>query len=274
MLEWLREILRMLGKYQKKINGFLVLGLLVGVLIVAGIIYYVSSYESRSLSIAKRYLAEYKTEKALNLIERVKLQSKKVNPELDFLLFYTYIKSSEFTKAETLLKDIEDFNEHEREAILEIVAKLNFHNENKLLLKILEKSHDLHFEPEFFINISKKKDNIVAESLFIESGVEYFVEEPDKAKILNNYLIKRYIEVAQIEQGTKNYFRAVKYLEKAREKAIAQKGSPYQSEIYLNLGMIYRSQKKYEKAWEHIQLSAKLGNEKAKDLIKHLQNKS
>lgn len=253
-------------------NLFLLVGIIIGSLIIAGILYYIATYDARSLNKANRLLREYKTAKALAIIERIKLQQKKKNPEIDFLLFYTYLKSNEFTKAESLLEHLEPFNESQREEFLEMIAKLNFHQENTLMLKMIDQAHALNLSSDYFINISKKKESIVAESLVLEEGLRYHKENPEELIKLNNYSIKRYIEVAQIEHGNKDYHRAIKYLEKARDRSIKQKGSPYESDIYLNLGLIYRDQKKYEQAWQYIELSSKLGNEKAKDLIKHMQN--
>ncbi|NQY79249.1 MAG: tetratricopeptide repeat protein [Candidatus Caenarcaniphilales bacterium] len=262
----------MIDTNKLKSNLFLLVGIIVGSLIIAGILYYVATYEERSLHKAKGLLQEYKTAKALEIIERIKLQQKKKNPEIDFLLFYTYLKSNEFAKAESLLEHLEPFQESQREEFLEMIAKLNFHEENKLMIKMLDQAHQLHLSSDYFINVSKKKESIVAESLVLEEGIQYHEEDTEELTKLNNYLIKRYIEVAQIEHGNKDYHRAVKYLEKARERSIKQKGSPYESDIYLNLGLVHRAQKKYEQAWQYIQLSSKLGNEKAKDLIKHMQN--
>ena len=96
----------MIDRNKLKSNVFLIVGLLVGSLIIAGILYYVLTYEKRSLNNAKNLLHEYKTAKALEIIERIKLQQKKKNPEIDFLLFYTYVKSNQFGKAEKLLENL------------------------------------------------------------------------------------------------------------------------------------------------------------------------
>ena len=70
-----------------KNNVFLLVGIAIGSIIIAGILYYVSTYESRSLNKAKNLLHEYKTAKALEIIERIKLQQKKKIQKLTFYFF-------------------------------------------------------------------------------------------------------------------------------------------------------------------------------------------
>ena len=39
-----------------------------------------------------------------------------------------------------------------------MISKLNFHDENKLMLKMLDKAHELNLEADYFISISKRKN--------------------------------------------------------------------------------------------------------------------
>ena len=80
-------------------------------------------------------------------------------------------------------------------------------------------------------------------------------------------MIKRLLEIEASLENDADSARALKYLEKARKLAIQINEKSFEEDIHYRLGIAYKSNKDFEKAKEHLTLSAKLGNKNALKLL-------
>jgi tetratricopeptide (TPR) repeat protein len=98
--------------------------------------------------------------------------------------------------------------------------------------------------------------------------MEYLKHDETAVKKLKKYLIQRLIEVeAYLEEDDKDFTRTLKYLERARQLSIQIQDKSFEADIHYRLGIAYKQIKDFEKAKEHLTLSAKLGNKNAEKLL-------
>ena len=269
----------LLSKLSSKENRtFLVVAVLVALLFLF-FIFQAVTYRERAFEKARHLLREYKTAKALSLLTKLRNTNTHIDQDLNFMIFYSYIKSMNFSKAADELELIDEVPKEQSFIFGEIVQQLSIANQVALIIDLVKRAHKLGLESQFFIDLSQERDSIQQELELLQAGIAYLTvldkNQPDshfaaEFRKLDNYLVRRYVEIANIYRGSKEYYMALKYLEKAREKVKRDNKSPYKSEIYLNIGLVYKNMKKYSKAWENIKFAEKLGSETARDMINNL----
>ncbi|MFM7459070.1 MAG: hypothetical protein ACKO3R_10510 [bacterium] len=248
-------------------NYLLIIGLFLGAAIISTFLLYTNTYELRSLNTAKKLLRDHKASKATALLENVKLQVKNKNPELNFLLFYAYVEGNKFNKAQNLLHNLDKISLDEMIYFQKIINKLNLQGEDHMVHELLKKSQELNLSKDFFINISEQKKSIIDESSIIELGIKYLHHDQIAVNHLKSHLIRRLLEVEAYLKEDDSSARAIKYLEKAQKLAIQLKDESFEAEIHYRLGLAYKNAKDFDKAKEHLSLSAKLGNKHAEKLL-------
>ena len=245
----------------------LAIGLCFGVLIISIFLLYTNTYEDRSLYAAKKLLQDNKSSQAINLLQNVKLQIKNKNPKINFLLFYAYIENNKFHKAQNLLPSLDQISSGNEIYFQKIINKLNMQGEDHMVNELIKKAKELNLSEDFFINISEQKKSIIDEIFTIKLGIKYLQHDQSKVNTLKKYLIKRLLEVAPYLEKNYDSIRAIKYLEKARKLATQVKDESFTEEIHYRLGVTYRNAKNFEKAKEHLTLSAKLGNKNTAKIL-------
>jgi tetratricopeptide (TPR) repeat protein len=257
------------NKPENSNSGYLLLiiGLFFGALIISIFLLYTNTYEFRSLDTAKKLLRDHKTSKATALLENVKLQIKNKNPELNFLLFYAYIEGNKLNKAQNLLHNLDKISLDDMNYFQKIINKLNLQGEDHMVYELLQKSQELNLTEDFFINISEQKKSIIDESSIIELGIKYLHHDQTAVNKLKSHLIRRLLEVEAYLEEDNSSARAIKYLEKAQKLAIQIQDESFEAEIHYRLGLAYKNAKDFDKAREHLTLSAKLGNKYAEKLL-------
>jgi|LakMenE18May11ns_1017448.scaffolds.fasta_scaffold9959652_28 tetratricopeptide (TPR) repeat protein len=257
------------NKPKNSSSGYLlIIGVFFGVLLISVFLLYTNTYERRCLYTAKKLLKAYKTSQATALLENVKLQIKKKNPQLNFLLFYAYVQADKFNKAQNLLHNLDKINLHDMVYFQKIINRLNLHGEDHMIYELLKKAQELNLTEDFFISISVQKKSIVDESSVLELGMKYLKHNETAVKKLKKHLIQRLVEVeAYLEEDNKDFTRTLKYLEKARQLSIQIQDKSFEADIHYRLGIAYKQIKDFEKAKKHLTLSAKLGNKNAEKLL-------
>jgi tetratricopeptide (TPR) repeat protein len=257
------------NKPENSNSGYLLLivGLFFGAVIISIFLLYTNTYELRSLDTAKKLLRDHKTSKATALLENVKLQIKNKNPELNFLLFYAYIEGNKLNKAQNLLHNLDKISLDDMNYFQKIINKLNLQGEDHMVQELLQKAQTLNLTEDFFINISEQKKSIIDESSIIELGMKYLHHDQTAVNNLKSHLIRRLLEVEAYLEEDNSSARAIKYLEKAQKLAIQIQDESFEAEIHYRLGLAYKNAKDFDKAKEHLTLSAKLGNKYAEKLL-------
>ncbi|MFZ4084403.1 MAG: hypothetical protein ACOYK1_02525 [Vampirovibrionia bacterium] len=245
----------------------LIIGLFFGAAIISTFLLYTNTYELRSLNTAKKLLRDYKVSKATALLENVKLQIKNKNPELNFLLFYAYVEENKLNKAQNLLHNLDKISLDEMIYFQKIINKLNLQGEDQMVYELLQKAQELNLTEAFFINISEQKKSIIDESSILELGMKYLHHDETAVNNLKSHLIRRLLEVEAYLEEDNSSARAIKYLEKAQKLAIQIQDASFEAEIHYRLGLAYKNAKDFDKAKEHLTLSAKLGNKYAEKLL-------
>jgi hypothetical protein len=257
------------NKPENSNSGYLLLiiGLFFGALIISIFLLYTNTYEFRSLDTAKKLLRDHKTSKATALLENVKLQIKNKNPELNFLLFCAYVEGNKLNKAQNLLHNLDKISLDEMIYFQKIINKLNLQGEDQMVYELLQKAQTLNLTEDFFINISEQKKSIIDESSILELGMKYLHHDQTAVNNLKSHLIRRLLEVEAYLEEDNSSARAIKYLEKAQKLAIQIQDESFEAEIHYRLGLAYKNAKDFDKAKEHLTLSAKLGNKYAEKLL-------
>ncbi len=255
------------------------------ILLLAGsfLVYDLLSFKSRSVKEAEQLLKEYKVAKAQDVLEKAKLRLKKKDKELDSLLFYTLVKAHKYDEAQKVIdKEVEALPQNFGLKFIELIDLLNAHDKSALIVKLIDKAQSLKLDQEFFINASKRRNDITQEFSILEMGLKYLRDAKYKqyqknkksqgeipTDKLEDYTLRRCIEVANIFMGSQNYQLALKHLTKAQTLKVLS-NSDMKDEYYLNLALVYKELGSMDKAWDNMQLSAKLGNNKAKAMLQSL----
>ena len=257
------------NKPENSNSGYLLLiaGLFFGAVIISIFLLYTNTYELRSLNTAKKLLRDHKVSKATALLENVKLQVRRKNPELNFLLFYAYVEENKLNKAQSLLHKLDRISLDEIIYFQKIINKLNLQGEDHMVYELLQKTQELNLTEDFFINISEQKKSIIDESSILELGMKYLQYDQTAVNNLKSHLIRRLLEVEAYLEEDDSSARAIKYLEKAQRLAIQIQDKSFETEIHYRLGLAYKNARNLDKAKEHLTLSAKLGNKYAEKLL-------
>jgi len=253
------------GNLAFKFNFFWFLLLIIGILITASLIIYASTYESRSIYTAKQLLKNYRNKEAIRLLENVRLQNKKNNPELNFTLFYAYIRENQFSKAKKLLNKLEALSTENQAYFQDISNQLVEHDEEKFLFELLKKSKALELKETYFISLSQLENSLGAETVILEKGMKYLFKDKNAVRRLKEYLLKRLLETEADLENDKDHARSIKYLEKARKLAIEIQNEDFEADIYYKLGKNYLDLKDTAKAKEYLDLSAKISEAASSD---------
>lgn len=230
------------------------------------------TYKSRRISEAEKLFTEFRTAQALETLLDAKNKSNKKEPDLDWLLTYAYINSKRYEEAKKIIAGLEQIPEKYKRKFVSASQTLNNQDRPDLLRELIPKAKKLDLKSDFFLRQSRKRNSIDEELRILEAGHTYLKENKDQKQIqhhlsiLENHLLRRYLEIANIYIGNANYKEAVEYLSKATELEVSE-DSPYKSELHYNLGLAYKNLKQYSEAWGHIKISAELGNGRAKTMM-------
>ena len=255
---------------------------LVLILLLAGSValYDGLTFKANNLKEAEQLLKEFKIEKAQEILEKVKLRIKKKDKEVDSLMFYSLVKAGKYNEAEKFIdKELESVPQNFGLKFIELIDLLNVNDRSTLIVKLIDKSESLKLNQDFFINASQRRNDVTQEFSILETGLKYLrslqYKQKQKSKEelatdrLEDYILRRCIEVSNIFIGSKNIKIALDYLNKAQVLKVLGNSS-LKDDYYLNLALVYKEMGETDKAWDNMQLAAKLGNDKAKDLLKSL----
>lgn len=255
---------------------------LVLILLLAGSValYDGLTFKANNLKEAEQLLKEFKIAKAQEILEKVKLRIKKKDKEVDSLMFYSLVKAGKYNEAEKFIdKELESVPQSFGLKFIELIDLLNVNDRSTLIVKLIDKSESLKLNQDFFINASQRRNDVTQEFSILETGLKYLrslqYKQKQKSKEelatdrLEDYILRRCIEVSNIFIGSKNIKIALDYLNKAQVLKVLGNSS-LKDDYYLNLALVYKEMGETDKAWDNMQLAAKLGNDKAKDLLKSL----
>lgn len=254
---------------------------LVLVLATVFFVYDLLSFKGSSIKEAKQLLKEFKIAKAQNILEKAKLRIRGHDEALDTLLLYSKIKLAKYDEASKFLdENIKTLPKDFKDSFVELIELLSVNDKTDLIVKLINKAGKLKLEQEYFITVSERRNELVEEFKVLEAGLNYLREANQRkskkkkqqeiaSSKLEAYLLKRCIETADLYLGSNNYKSALAYLEKAQAWGIVNNSS-LKDDFYLNLALTYKNMNNFDKAWENMQLAAKLGNERAKGMIENL----
>lgn len=238
------------------------------------------NYQDIKLNQAIEDLNKFKTAKALKtLAELQKRSKKKLSQEVQFLSLYAQVKANDYKAAEVELEKLTAIPKKFRQEFETIVQSLTNSEKSDLVLATLKKAKELRLKQEFFITLSEAKNDINNELNVLEYGIAYLnsikAVDPkthiDSTK-LEKYLLKRYVEIANIYRGSHKPAEAIKYLTKAQQMNIL-KGVNFEDEVYLNIAMTFKELRQYSKSWDYFKKAAELGNERAIRTLKKAKDR-
>ncbi len=237
------------------------------------------TYVSSQINEADKYFSEYRNAKALEILQSAKQKYRHKHDELDFMLIYAFANSDRFAEAEKLAGDLESVPKKYRNRFLKVMEVACYHDRTKLITRLINKANKLDLNPGFFIKTSKTRDSIDSELGVLEAGYSYMKSRKHSSDAdanvmkLENYLLKRYLEIGNIYLGNQQYKEALEFLQKANALSVS-KNTPLKSELNYSLGMAYRHTGNYNKSVEHISESAQLGNGRARVMISDINNET
>jgi TPR repeat protein len=220
---------------------------------------------------AKTLLKEFKTAKALEELNLAKKLSPGPNQDLDFFIFYAYVKAKQYDKAAEILRSLKSIPKSYSEEFKYLIELLNVDNQSQMIIESINKSDHLKLDEEFFMTLSKKCGSIDSELKVLEKGLEYLKRNKSKSSDLETYLLDRYIEIANVYSGSNQYKTAISYLLQATSLSVFNSSS-FKDDLYLNLALAYKGAGDYNKAWEYVKKSAELGNEMARHQLLELNH--
>lgn len=239
------------------------------------------SFKSSNIKEAKKLLQEFKIAKAQNILEKTKLRLRRNDETLDTLLLYSKIKLAKYEEASKFLdENIKSIPKGFKANFIELVDILSVNDKTDLIVKLISKADKLKLDQDYFISTSQRRSEINQEFKILESGLDYLRQVRSKknknqelaSDKLELYILKRSMEAADIFIGSNNYKSALAYLDKAQSLGVVNNSS-LKDDFYLSLALTYKNLHNFDKAWENMQLAAKLGNERAKGMIEDLHKK-
>jgi tetratricopeptide (TPR) repeat protein len=251
---------------------------LIGLLVGAVALYDGLTYKANNIKQAEQLLKEFKIAKAQEILEQTKKRIKKKDAEVDSLMFYSLVKAAKYDDATKFIdKELESVPQSFGLKFIELIDILNANDRSALILKLIDKSQSLKLDQDFFINASQRRNDVSQEFSILETGLKYLrssrykknKKEALPSDKLEDYILRRCIEVSNIFIGSKNNQIALDYLIKAQTLSVLNNAS-MKDDYYLNLALAYKEKGDTDKAWDNMQMAAKLGNDKAKDMLKKL----
>lgn len=244
--------------------------------------YHTITYKSSKLSKAKEYIAEFKIAKALEILNKIKIKGN-ADEELDALILYALVKAKRFEEASKQVAEIKFIPKKLEKNTLEMISLTSVHNEVDLMIKIIDKSKKLKLDEDFFISLSQERNSLNTEMQVLEKGYYYLSSirkklREKKSKKANEisisrietFILERCIDNANIFMGSGDYKSALFYLNKAKNLGVL-KTSPLKDDYYYNLALVHKKLGNSDQAWDNMQISAKLGNERAKSMIRSIE---
>lgn len=226
---------------------------------------------------AKGLLKEFKAHKAVDILKNAKGQVKRSDTELDAFIFYALVKANEFSEANTYLKKIKVFPYMENDELEDVLEILSENEQNAMLISLLKKLNYAKISEDFFIKLSSEKNVIEIEMQILMESLNYLQrakkiskKKMNGAKIstdkIEEYLVSRSIDAANIFFAREDYELARKYLEKPIEMNILE-NSTMKDMLYYDLAFAYEKLGDSEKAQKYLETSARLGNQEAKEAL-------
>lgn len=266
-----------------KLERLIITVTLVLALIASYFIYHTLTYKKSKLNSAKQLIAEFKISKALETLNKIKAKGSK-DDELDSLIFYALVKAKRFEEAEKQAEEITEIPKNFKESSLEMISLLSVHNKIDLIDLVVERSYKLNLDENFFIKLSQERNSLNTEMQVLEKGLSYLnglraKYKEKKSKKANDiasskieaFILERCIDNSNIFMGSGDYKSALFYLNKAKYLGVL-KTSPLKDDYYYNLALVHKQLGNTEEAWNNMQISAKLGNERAKSMIQSLNS--
>jgi hypothetical protein len=261
-------------------------------LITTGVVVIFCFDSKRDIKLVKKYIQEYRYAKVLELV--VKKKNNK-NPELRQLFFYAAIKAKNFELANELLDQISSFSNKYKEQFYELIKLLYNNDQTDMMSQLLAKSGEIQLEESYLIDISRKQKNIDKEMQVLLMGRDMYLtfrdklllqkreKEASKIRIdkLEIYILKRYMNQANLFIAHQNYKSALGQMEKALELTIFSDDFDQTSRLLdeekanykFLLGTIYNNLGDKEKAWSLISESAKSGNLQARNSLEEAKRR-
>jgi len=242
---------------------------LVFMAVAAYFVYEQFCYRGNQIRKAQELFGEYRSAKALAILEETKSKIKGKSNKLEFLITYALVKAQRYDKAIEQITNIDYIPTTHHQYFLELVNLLATNNRLDITLALVPKAEKLKLKQNFFISQSRTRSNIDEEMDLLEVGNTYLKTTGEANTKLENHLLKRYLEISNIYMGNHQSGNALKYLLKARELESLD-ASPYKADVLLNLGLAYKNLRKFSDAWANIKASAGLGNRRAKLIMTNL----
>lgn len=267
-----------------KLERIIITVTLVLALIASYFTYHTITYKKSKLNSAKQLIAEFKISKALETLNKIKAKGNK-DDELDSLILYGLVKAKRFEEASKQTEEINEIPKNFKDSTLEMISILSVHNQIDLIDLIVDKSYKLNLDENFFIKLSQERNSLNTEMQVLEKGLSYLnglrakYNEKKKSKKANEiasskieaFILERCIDNSNIFMGSGDYKSALFYLNKAKNLGVL-KTSPLKDDYYYNLALVHKQLGNTDEAWNNMQISAKLGNERAKSMINSLNS--
>lgn len=244
--------------------------------------YHFFTYKQSQITKAKGYLAEHKVAMALQILNQAKSKIKNKDLNIEMLILYGLVKAKRFKEASAQLKNIDHIPQNYNKQFKEIIDILSINEEPKLIADLISKSYKIKFNEDYFINLSGQRNSLEAEMQILEEGLLYLRDRVERRKArkkkykkdigtrkLEDYILKRCIENSNVYIGSKDYKQALVYLEKAKKLKVLNH-STLKDDYYFNLAVVHKNLGNITQAWDSMQISAKLGNSRAKSMLKAL----
>ena len=266
-----------------KLERIIITVTLVLALIASYFTYHTITYKKSKINDAKQLISEFKISKALETLNKIKAKGSK-DDELDSLIFYALVKAKRFEEAEKEAEEITAIPKNFKENTLEMISLLSVHNKIDLIDLVIDRSYKLELDENFFIKLSQERNSLNTEMQVLEKGLSYlnglrakFKEKKSKkanevaSSKIEAFILERCIDNSNIFMGSGDYKSALFYLNKAKNLGVL-KTSPLKDDYYYNLALVHKELGHKEEAWDNMQISAKLGNERAKSMIQSLNS--
>jgi tetratricopeptide (TPR) repeat protein len=260
-----------------KLERIIVTITLVLVLLASFFIYHTISYRNSQITTAKKLIQQFKIAKALDILNEIKTKGIK-NEEIDSLILYALVKAKKYDDAKIQIQALQAIPKSFSKRALEIISHLSIHNHIELLSAVITRSLALELDENFFIAISQERNSLSTEMQVLEDGLAYIrrsreLKENKNREIaslnIERFILERCIDNANVYMGTGDYKSALFYLNKAKNLGVLTTDS-LKDDYYYNLALVYKALGNKDEAWENMQISAKLGNERAKDILRTL----
>lgn len=230
-----------------------------------------------ALKEAQSYLKQFKPYKAVEILIEAKKKIKKNDKELDAYIIYALAKAGNFTEAENFFRGLKNFPYLESNDLKDLIKVLSVNNQNQMLAQIITELNYPALDEEFFIKLSSEKNNPEEEMEILDLGLQYLLEMKQYGKKhykklstanIQEYYTSRCIDIGNIFLAQEEYEKAKDYFEKPINRDILDSSS-YEDRLYFDLAYTYEKLGDSDKAHELLEMSAKLGNKDAQEVLQN-----